>query len=180
MNKKIVVLTGSPRKDGNSFAMTDAFVQAAIAKGHSVTRFDTAFMQVGGCRACGKCFTTEGACAYPDDFNDIAPAILEADVVVLTTPVYWYTVSAQLKAVMDKFYSLLKGADVFGKQCMLIACAQEDDEQVFDGTVFAVERSAEHLAWEMTGTLLVGGVDLIGDIQRTDGCERAAALADLL
>lgn len=178
--KKIVVLTGSPRKDGNSFAMTDAFVRAAEAKGHKVTRFDTAFMQVGGCHACETCFSTGQACAYHDDFNTIAPAILEADVVMLTTPVYWYTVSAQLKAVMDKFYSLLKGADATGKQCMLIACAQEDDAHIFDGTVFAVERSAEHLGWKMTGTVLVGGVDAPGDVTRTDGCARAAALADLL
>lgn len=180
MSKNVVVLTGSPRKEGNSFAMTDAFVRAAMAQGHVVTRFDTAFMQVGGCHACGKCFTTERACAYHDDFNEIAPAILKADVVVLTTPVYWYTVSAQLKAVMDKFYSLLKGADVSGKRCMLIACAQEDDKRIFDGTVFAVERSAEHLGWKMAGSVLVGGVDEVGDIHRTDGCKQAAALAELL
>ena len=51
MSKKIVVITGSPRKTGNSFAMTDAFIQAAEAKGHTVTRFDAAHLQVGGCRA---------------------------------------------------------------------------------------------------------------------------------
>ena len=48
----IVVITGSPRKDGNSFAMTDVFISAAEAKGHAVTRFDAAFKKLGGCRAC--------------------------------------------------------------------------------------------------------------------------------
>ena len=52
MSKKIVVITGSPRKHGNSFAMTDAFIKAAEAKGHTVTRFDAAFKKVGGCHAC--------------------------------------------------------------------------------------------------------------------------------
>ena len=52
MNKKMVVITGSPRKNGNSFAMTDAFMKAAESKGHTVTRFDAAMMNIGGCRAC--------------------------------------------------------------------------------------------------------------------------------
>ena len=52
MGKNIVVITGSPRKNGNSFAMTDSFIQAAEAKGHTVTRFDAAMMKIGCCHAC--------------------------------------------------------------------------------------------------------------------------------
>ena len=80
MSKKIVVITGSPRKNGNSFAMTDAFIKTAEAKGHTITRFDAALKKVGGCRACETCFSTGKACSFDDDFNTIAPAILEADV----------------------------------------------------------------------------------------------------
>ena len=80
MSKKVVVITGSPRKNGNSFAMTDSFIQAAEAKGHTVTRFDAAFLKIGGCHACETCFKTGKACSFDDDFNTIAPAILEADV----------------------------------------------------------------------------------------------------
>lgn len=54
MNKKIVVVTGSPRRNGNSFAMTDAFISAAQAMGHDVVRFDAAMMKIGGCHACGS------------------------------------------------------------------------------------------------------------------------------
>ena len=100
MGKKIVVITGSPRKGGNSFAMTDAFIQAAEAKGHAVTRFDAAMQNVGGCRACEACFKTGKACSFDDAFNTIAPAILEADAVVFTMPVYWYTIPAQIRAEM--------------------------------------------------------------------------------
>ena len=89
MSKKIVVITGSPRKNGNSSAMTEAFIKAAEAKGHSVTRYDTAFMNVGGCHACETCFKTPKACSYDDDFNTMAPTILEAGAVVFTMPVYW-------------------------------------------------------------------------------------------
>ena len=88
MSKKIVVITGSPRKNGNSFAMTDAFIQAAQQKGYQITRFDAAFKNVGGCHACETCFKTGKACSYDDDFNTIAPAIQEADGIVFTMPVY--------------------------------------------------------------------------------------------
>ena len=87
MGKKIVVITGSPRKNGNSFAMTDAFIKAAEEKGHTITRFDAAMKNVGGCHACETCFKTGKAFYFADDFNVIAPAILEADAVVFTMPV---------------------------------------------------------------------------------------------
>lgn len=85
---KIVVITGSPRKYGNSFAMTDAFIREAELCGHAVRRFDAAFMKIGGCHACQTCFKTGKACSFDDDFNLIAPFILEADAVVFTMPVY--------------------------------------------------------------------------------------------
>lgn len=91
MSKKIVVITGSPRKNGNSFSMTDAFIQAAISKGHTVTRFDAAFKNIGGCHACETCFKTGKACSFDDDFNIMAQSIEEADAVIFTTPVYWYS-----------------------------------------------------------------------------------------
>ena len=95
--KKIVVITGSPRKDGNSFAMTEAFIKAAEAKGHTVVRFDAASMNIGGCHACETCYKTGKACSFDDDFNTMAPAILEADAVVFTMPVYWYSIPRRLR-----------------------------------------------------------------------------------
>ena len=105
MSKKIVVITGSPRKNGNSFAMTEAFIKAAEEKGHTVTRFDAAMMNLGGCHACETCYKTGKACSFDDDFNTIVPAVLEADAVIFTMPVYWYSIPAQIKCVIDKLYS---------------------------------------------------------------------------
>ena len=84
MSKKIVVITGSPRKKGNGFAMTAAFIKAAEEKGHTVKRFDAAMMNVSGCHACETCFKTGKACSFDDDFNVIAPAIQEADAIVFS------------------------------------------------------------------------------------------------
>ena len=179
MSKKIVVITGSPRKKGNSFAMTEAFIRAAEAKGHSVTRFDAAMKNVGGCRACETCFRTGKACSFDDDFNTIAPAILEADAVVFSMPVYWYSIPAQIKGVIDRLFSFcVAGKDVAGKECALITCCEEDDMSVMDGVRIPVERSAALLKWKMVGEVLVPGVLNAGDIEKTDGCSQAAALAE--
>ncbi len=179
MGKKIVVITGSPRKKGNSFAMTDAFIQAARAKGHTVTRFDAAMMNVGGCHACETCYKSGKACSFDDDFNTIAPTVLEADAVVFTTPVYWYSIPAQIKGVIDKLYSLVVGGKEFaGKECALIACCEENDMSVLDGVRVPMERSAALMKWKMVGEVLLPGVLNVGDIEKTDGCAQAAALAD--
>ena len=156
MGQKIVVITGSPRKNGNSFAMTDAFIRAAEAKGHAVTRFDAALKNIGGCRACMTCFQTGKACSFDDDFNTIAPAILEADAIVFTMPVYWYSIPAQIKGVIDRIFSLVVGGkDIAGKECALNK-------------------------WKMVGEVLIPGVLNTGDIDKTDGCKKAAALADAI
>ncbi len=179
MSKKIVVITGSPRKNGNSFAMTDTFIRAAQEKGHTVTRFDAALKKVGGCRACETCFSTGKACTFDDDFNTIAPAILEADAVVFTMPVYWYSIPAQIKGVIDRLFSFVVGGkDIAGKECALIACCEEDDMSVMDGVRIPMERSAALLKWKMVGEALIPSVLNAGDIEKTDGCEKAAALAD--
>ncbi|MDE6864961.1 MAG: flavodoxin family protein [Alistipes sp.] len=175
---KIVVITGSPRKNGNSFAMTEAFIRAAESLGHTVQRFDAALLQIGGCRACQTCFKTGKACSFDDDFNRIAPAVLEADAVVYTMPVYWYSIPAQIKGVIDRIFSLvIGGKEVAGKKCALITCCEEEDVTAMDGVRMPIERSAALLKWEMVGEVLVPGVLDVGDIAKTDGCQQAAALA---
>ena len=181
MSKKIVVITGSPRRKGNSFAMTDAFVKAAEEKGHTVTRFDAALKKVGGCRACETCYSTGKACSFDDDFNTIAPAILEADAIVFTMPVYWYSIPAQIKGVIDRIFSLVVGGkDIAGKECALITCCEEDDMSVMDGVRIPIERMCALNKWKVVGEVLVPGVLNVGDIEKTDGCKKAAALADAI
>lgn len=181
MSKKIVVITGSPRKNGNSFAMTDAFIKAAEEKGHTITRFDAALKKVGGCHACETCFSTGKACTFDDDFNTIAPAILEADAIVFTMPVYWYSIPAQIKGVIDRIFSLVVGGkDIAGKECALITCCEEEDMSVMDGVRIPIERMCALNKWKVVGEVLVPGVLNTGDIEKTDGCQRAAALADAI
>ncbi|MDE5741191.1 MAG: flavodoxin family protein [Oscillospiraceae bacterium] len=179
MSKKIVVITGSPRKNGNSFAMTDAFIKAAEAKGHTVTRFDAAMKNVGGCHACETCFKSGKACSFDDDFNTVAADILQADAVVFTMPVYWYSIPAQIKGLIDKMFSFcVAGKEIAGKKCALITCCEENDMSVMDGVRIPIERTAALLKWEMAGEVLIPGVLNVGDIEKTDGCRQAELLAD--
>ena len=178
MSKKIVVITGSPRKNGNSFAMTDAFIETVKAKGHTVIRFDAAMKTVGGCHACETCFKTGRACSFDDDFNTIAPEIETADAVVFTAPVYWYSFPAQIKAVIDKLYSfMVAGKDIAGKECALISCCEEDDIKVMDGLRIPYESTAALLRWKSLGEVLIPGVLNPGDINSTVGIAQAEALA---
>ena len=179
MSKKIVVITGSPRKNGNSFAMTEAFIKASEEKGYTVTRFDAAMKNVGGCHACETCFKSGKACSFDDDFNTISNDIMEADAVVFTMPVYWYSIPAQIKGVIDKLFSFcVAGKEVAGKKCALITCCEENDMSVMDGVRIPIERTAALLKWEMAGEVLIPGVLNVGDIEKTDGCKQAALLAD--
>ena len=176
---KITVITGSPRKKGNSFAMTDAFIREAEQKGHTVRRFDAAFMKVAGCHACMTCYKTGRACSFNEEFDAVAASILDSDAVVFTMPVYWYSIPAQIKGVIDCLFSLVVGGkQVAGKRWALIACCEEEDATVLDGVRIPMERTAALLKWDLVGEVLISGVLNEGDIDHTDGCRQAVALAD--
>lgn len=105
--------------------------------------------------------------------------ILEADEVVFTIPVYWYSIPSQIKGVIDKLFSFcVTGKDIAGKECALMACCEEDDMSVIDGVRIPIERSAALLKWNMVGEVLIPSVLNAGDIERTDGCKQDAALAE--
>ena len=92
---------------------------------------------------------------------------------VFTMPVYWYSIPAQIKGMIDRIYSLVVG----GKECALIACCEED-LSVLDGVRIPMERTAALNKWKMVGEVLIPGVLNVGDIEKTDGCQQAAALAN--
>ena len=176
---KITVITGSPRKNGNTFAMVDSFIKAAEAKGHEVVRFDAAMMNIGGCHACMTCFKTGKACSFDDDFNIIAPHILDADAIVYAMPVYWYSIPAQIKGVIDKVFSFcVAEKPISGKKMGLICCCEEHDASVMEGIRVPMERTAALLKWDVVGEVLIPGVFHEDDITSTDGCQQAAQLAE--
>ena len=120
--KNILILTGSPRVGGNSDLMADAFQKGAESAGHKVIRYEAGRNAILPCRACESCFSNGKACVWDDRFsNELAPLIEEADVIVLATPLYWFTFPAQLKAAIDKMYSFIIGErNIAGKEAFLL------------------------------------------------------------
>lgn len=169
MGKRILILTGSPRKGGNSDLMADAFAQGASEVGNIVVRFDTAHKQIQGCRACDNCFSKGKACVFNDDFNELASLMAESDVIVFCTPLYWYSFPAQMKAAIDKFYSFIIGKrDLPVKECMLLSCGELEDPHVFDGMVRSFELIAQDRGWKNRGHYLVNSVSEKGAISNTE------------
>lgn len=112
------------------------------------------------------------------------------DAIVLTSPVYWYTFSAQIKDIMDKFYAFMKvdkditgkkhgfaEKDIGGKVYGLISYCEENDVSVMDGICFSYERTVAMLKGKSVGEVLIPNVWDVNDIQKTDGIEQAKALA---
>ena len=173
--KNVLILTGSPRTGGNSDLMAEAFQKGAEAAGHKVVRYDTGRNEILPCRACDACFLKGKACVWDKRFsNELAPLFEEAYVIVLATPLYWYTFPAQLKAALDKLYALVVGErDISGKDAYLLICAEADDVQSFDGAVRSFELITDYAKWNDKGKLTVTSVCDKGDILKTDALEKA-------
>lgn len=104
---KIVVLNGSPHLDGPTSDMVSAFAEGAQDAGHEVKEFNVAHMNIRGCMACEYCHTKKkGVCVQKDDMQEIYPEILAADMVVFASPIYYFTLSAQLQAAIHRTYAI--------------------------------------------------------------------------
>lgn len=99
---KIVILQGSPNRRGSTYLLADSFRQGAESAGHTVEIVDAARADVRPCTGCVHC-GYEGPCAQKDGMEDLRRKILDADMLVFATPLYYYGMTAQLKAVVDRF-----------------------------------------------------------------------------
>ncbi len=163
---KIVVLTGSPRKNGNSSYLAGEFIKGAQEAGHEVFRFDSAFQKVEGCMACNRC-GMDGPCVLKDDFELVRQRLIEADMVVFATPMYYFGCSAQLKKVIDRFYAIngkIKGTHKKAAFLMTYAdTAQEEAEPMLRHYNTLVD----YLGWENVGTVVAPGVWTAGSVRNT-------------
>lgn len=164
--KKIVILNGSPRKTGNTAALTAAFTRGAETAGHQVTEFFLGSMKIGGCRGCfGGGKEAEHPCVQKDDMDLIYPAYREADIVVLASPLYYWTISGQLKAAFDRLFAVAECDKNYAnpiKESVLIMAAEGYG---FEESEFWYDHLEEHIGWKSLGKVLCGGVMNIGDIE---------------
>lgn len=181
--KTILVLTGSPRRGGNSDMMAEAFIEGAQSVGHEVLRFDAGRKQVGGCRACGACWKKGRACIFDDGFTELAELYVRTDVLVLSTPLYWFNFPSQIKAAIDKMNAFLKPecpTPLKMKEGILMVCANDSDEDLFDGIEQTYRQILHYLKMQDRGILEVRKVGNKGDIAGTDALEQARAMGKVI
>ncbi|MBO1678203.1 flavodoxin family protein [Bittarella massiliensis (ex Durand et al. 2017)] len=164
---KILLLTGSPHKKGTTAALASAFDRGAAEAGHQLTRFDTAFMKIAPCLGCDHCRKNGGRCVHGDGMEEILPVLLEADLVVLVTPLYYFGMSAQLKAVIDRFYAVNTALRQSPKKALLLAASGDDEPGVMEALVLHYQAVLGYLHWEDCGMLLARGMYTPEDLAGT-------------
>lgn len=128
---KIVVLEGSPNKNGSSNTLANAFIEGAKEAGHSVDVIDAAHANIHPCTGCIHC-GYEGPCVQKDDVDDIRARVLAADMMVFVTPLYYYGMSAQLKTLVDRFCAFNSSIQRKHMKSAMIAAAWNADGRTFE------------------------------------------------
>ncbi len=131
MSKKVLILSGSPRKNGNSDILCDEFMKGAIEAGNEVEKIRIAEKNIGYCRACYAC--KNGPCAIKDDMTEVLQKMIDADVIVLASPVYFYSIDAQLKALIDR--TVARWLEVKDKEFYYIVTAADGEEEAAETTI---------------------------------------------
>lgn len=124
MSKKVLILSGSPRKGGNSDILCDEFARGAAEAGHAVEKIRVAEKNIGYCRGCYAC-KESGICVQKDDMAEVLQKMIDADVLVLASPVYFYSIDAQLKAVIDR--TVARWLEVKDKEFYYIVTAADEE-----------------------------------------------------
>ena len=170
--KKVLILEGSPRLNGNSCILSDEFARGAEESGCMVEKIPVARKRVGGCLGCNACYKNGGVCVQKDGMAEIREKMGAADVIVLASPIYFYSMTAQLKAVIDRsyaFFSQLAGKTFY----FIISCAAPDAaltetmQAALRGFTCCVPDSVEG------GVLLGIGANEPGDVRDFPAMEQA-------
>ena len=169
----ILILQGSPRATGNTAWMAAEYKKAAEAAGHAVTLVDVAQKKIAGCLACEYCHGKgNGACIQKDDMQELYPLFAEAEALVLAAPIYYFTMSAQIQAPIQRLYNMNKPPKL-RKMALLLSSYSPG---VYDGAIGEYRGICSYWQTEDTGI-----VTAKLDEQKTDAtrAELAALVAKL-
>ena len=133
MTKKVLILSSSPRRGGNSDTLCDEFMRGAIESGNEAEKFFLRDKTIHYCTGCSTCSLHGKPCPQKDDAAEIIEKMVAADVIVMATPVYFYTMSAQMKTLIDRCCGLY--TEMKNKEFYFIVTAAEDDRKLMERTV---------------------------------------------
>lgn len=181
MEKKIIILNGSPRSNGNTAALTAAFRRGAEEAGHQVQEFFLPKMKINGCLGCwcgGK--DPEHPCTQRDDMEKIYPSYKEADIVVLASPLYYWSISGFLKNAFDRLFAIAECDPGYRnpvKDSVLIMAAEGAG---FEESEFWYDHLEQHIGWKSLGKVLCGHVTQPGDTEEKPEIDEAYHLGSSL
>lgn len=135
LGRKVLILSASPRRNGNSDILCDQFMKGAQEAGHQAEKIFLGDREIRYCTGCGLCINRKGICSQKDDMAEIARKMCAADVIVMATPVYFYTMAAQMKTLIDRCCAYY--TQMGGKEFYFIVTAADNDiaamERTLDG-----------------------------------------------
>jgi multimeric flavodoxin WrbA len=162
MSKKILVIVGSYRLNGNTDSLADSFIEGAREAGHNVTKFSLARNRVNGCLGCDLCFSKDRPCIQSDGMDEIYDVFEQCDTIVLATPLYFHTISSGIKAVIERLYAIgsQNAWEYPKKDCVLLVTAADEDDETFNQIVSYYQFNMIHyMKWNDKGMILAGGYD---------------------
>lgn len=174
MAKKVLILSASPRKGGNSDTLCDEFLRGATEAGHQAEKVFLSDKKIGYCTGCGACGRTQ-RCVQKDDMAEILDEMVRSDAIVLATPVYFYTMDAQLKTLIDR--TVPRYTQIANKDFYYILTAADGDKAMLKRTVEALRGFTEDCldGANERGILYATGVWAAGDVRSTpfmrEACE---------
>ena len=164
--KKILIILGGGRKKGNTAQLVDAFMKGAMEAGHATELISLNQLQVNGCIGCNACRYGK-PCVQKDDFNSLVPKILEADLLVFASPLYFWTISSKIKAFIERFYCIAQKDDnpPLGRyekypvhDCALLMTSADDFFWTFEQAVSYYQFTmVNYIGFHNKGMLLAGG-----------------------
>lgn len=154
MQKNVLILSGSPRKGGNSDLLCDRFAEGATEAGHNVEKVRIAEKTIGYCRGCYAC-KDSGKCVLDDDMAGILQKMIDADVLVLASPVYFYSIDAQLKAVIDR--TVARWLEVRDKEFYYIVTMADEQAASAETTLACFRGYADCVEGAIEKGVIIGG-----------------------
>ncbi|MDD3040844.1 flavodoxin family protein [Bacteroides sp.] len=173
--KQIVVITGSPHKSGTTSRMAEEFVNSSRSRGNEVYRFDAAFENVTACTGCEYCRSHEGQCLFADSMEYLKPKLIQANLVVFVTPLYYFDMSSYLKGVIDRFHAFNKL--LLDKEVVLLTAVAEHEDWATDGIVNHYQSICRYMNWSNRGMILAKGCTTPADIEKTSYLQQVYVLA---
>lgn len=158
--KNVLVLMSAGTRHGNTDRLTDAYIKGLVEKEHSVTKVYLGSMRLEGCRGCGVCQRPTHRCVVKDGMQDIYPLFAECDTVVMASPLYFWTVTARLKAFIERLYAISVDDKYPSKDTVLLMTAGDDKDTTFEqplryfrliSQVFGGNEKGVYLAGDCTG-----------------------------